>query len=105
MTFISNLNYVAIAVIGGIRVANGNMSSLGDVQAFIQYSRQFTMPITQLASITNLLQSGIASSERVFELLDAEEQSPEPTRPGWWNARAGTWNCATCPSATSRTPR
>ncbi len=76
MTFISNLNYVAIAVIGGIRVANGNMS-LGDVQAFIQYSRQFTMPITQLASITNLLQSGIASSERVFELLDAEEQSPE----------------------------
>ncbi|MGB3013187.1 MAG: ABC transporter ATP-binding protein, partial [Candidatus Nanopelagicales bacterium] len=76
MTFISNLNYVAIAVIGGIRVANGSMS-LGDVQAFIQYSRQFTMPITQLASITNLLQSGIASSERVFELLDAEEQSPE----------------------------
>jgi ATP-binding cassette subfamily B protein len=76
MTFISNLNYVAIAVIGGIRVANGNMS-LGDVQAFIQYSRQFTMPITQLASITNLLQSGIASSERVFELLDAQEQSPE----------------------------
>lgn len=81
MTFISNLNYVAIAVIGGIRVANGNMS-LGDVQAFIQYSRQFTMPITQLASITNLLQSGIASSERVFELLDAEEQSPESSKAG-----------------------
>ncbi len=76
MMFIANLNYVAIAVIGGIRVASGSMS-LGDVQAFIQYSRQFTMPITQLASITNLLQSGIASAERVFELLDAEEQSPD----------------------------
>ncbi len=76
MMFVANLNYVAIAVIGGVRVASGTMS-LGDVQAFIQYSRQFTMPITQLASITNLLQSGIASAERVFELLDAEEQSPE----------------------------
>ena len=74
MMFIANLNYVAIAVIGGIRVASGTMS-LGDVQAFIQYSRQFTMPITQLASITNLLQSGIASAERVFELLDAQEQT------------------------------
>jgi ATP-binding cassette, subfamily B, multidrug efflux pump len=67
---------VAIAVIGGIRVASGTMS-LGDVQAFIQYSRQFTMPITQLASITNLLQSGIASAERVFDVLDAPEQSAE----------------------------
>ncbi len=76
MMFIANLNYVAIAVIGGIRVASGTMS-LGDVQAFIQYSRQFTMPITQLASVTNLLQSGIASAERVFELLDADEQSAE----------------------------
>jgi ATP-binding cassette subfamily B protein len=76
MMFIANLNYVAIAVIGGVRVASGSMS-LGDVQAFIQYSRQFTMPITQLASITNLLQSGIASAERVFELLDADEQTPE----------------------------
>ncbi|MEZ5119715.1 MAG: ABC transporter ATP-binding protein [Candidatus Nanopelagicales bacterium] len=76
MMFIANLNYVAIAVIGGVRVASGSMS-LGDVQAFIQYSRQFTMPITQLASITNLLQSGIASAERVFEMLDAEEQSVE----------------------------
>ena len=81
MMFISNLNYVAIAVIGGIRVASGTMS-LGDVQAFIQYSRQFTMPITQLASVTNLLQSGIASAERVFELLDAEEQSVEATGHG-----------------------
>ena len=60
---------VAIAVFGGIRVASGQMS-LGDVQAFIQYSRQFTMPITQIASVANLLQSGAASAERVFELLD-----------------------------------
>ena len=58
MQFIANVNYVLIAVIGGLWVANGTMS-LGDVQAFIQYSRQFTMPITQIASITNLLQSGL----------------------------------------------
>ena len=77
MAFIANLNYVAIAVVGGLRVASGTMS-LGDVQAFIQYSRQFTMPITQIASITNLLQSGIASAERVFELLDEPEESPDP---------------------------
>ena len=77
MTFISNLNYVAIAVIGGLKVASGSMS-LGDVQAFIQYSRQFTQPITQVASMMNLLQSGVASAERVFELLDAQEQSAEP---------------------------
>ena len=80
MMFVSNLNYVAIAVIGGLRVANGSMS-LGDVQAFIQYSRQFTMPITQLASITNLLQSGVASAERVFELLDEPEEEPDPADP------------------------
>jgi len=80
MTFVSNLNYVAIAVIGGLRVASGAMS-LGDVQAFIQYSRQFTMPITQLASITNLLQSGVASAERVFQLLDEPEEEPDPVDP------------------------
>ena len=73
MQLVGNLNYVAIAVIGGYQVASGTMS-LGDVQAFIQYSRQFTWPLTQLASILNLLQSGIASAERVFELLDAEEE-------------------------------
>ena len=77
MTFVANLNYVAIAVIGGLKVASGTMS-LGDVQAFIQYSRQFTQPITQVASMMNLLQSGVASAERVFELLDAAEQSAEP---------------------------
>jgi ATP-binding cassette subfamily B multidrug efflux pump len=76
MMFIGNLNYVVIAVLGGLRVASGTMS-LGDVQAFIQYSRQFTQPLTQVASMANLLQSGVASAERVFELLDAAEQSPE----------------------------
>ncbi len=76
MMFIGNLNYVAVAVVGGLRVASGQMS-LGDVQAFIQYSRQFTQPLTQLASMANLLQSGVASAERVFEVLDAPEQEPE----------------------------
>ncbi len=77
MMFIGNLSYVAIAVVGGLRVASGSMS-LGDVQAFIQYSRQFTQPLTQVASMANLLQSGVASAERVFDLLDASEQSPDP---------------------------
>ena len=84
MQLVSNLNYVAIAVIGGYRVATGTMS-LGDVQAFIQYSRQFTMPITQIAGQMNLLQSGVASAERVFELLDAAEEVPDraaPAMPG-----------------------
>jgi ATP-binding cassette subfamily B protein len=80
MTFISNLSYVAIAVIGGVRVATGQMS-LGDVQAFIQYSRQFTMPIIQAASIVNVLQSAVASAERVFELLDEVEEIPDPVSP------------------------
>ena len=80
MTFISNLNYVAIAVIGGVQVATGQMS-LGDVQAFIQYSRQFTMPIIQAASIANVLQSAVASAERVFELLDTDEEIPDPVTP------------------------
>jgi ATP-binding cassette subfamily B multidrug efflux pump len=76
MFFIGNLNYVAIAVVGGLRVASGTMN-LGDVQAFIQYTRMFTQPLTQLASLANLLQSGVASAERVFEVLDEEEQVPE----------------------------
>ncbi len=76
MMFVANLNYVAIAVIGGLRVASGAIS-LGDVQAFIQYSRQFTQPLTQVASMANLLQSGAASAERVFEVLDAPEQSAD----------------------------
>ena len=66
-----------VAVVGGLRVASGTLS-LGDVQAFIQYSRQFTQPVTQVASMANLMQSGVASAERVFELLDAEQQRPDP---------------------------
>ena len=77
MFFVGNLNYVVIAVLGGLRVASGQMN-IGDVQAFIQYSRQFTQPLTQVASMANLLQSGVASAERVFELLDAEEMTAEP---------------------------
>jgi ATP-binding cassette subfamily B multidrug efflux pump len=76
MFFIGNLNYVAIAVVGGLRVASGTMN-LGDVQAFIQYTRMFTQPLTQLASMANVLQSGVASAERVFEVLDESEQVPE----------------------------
>lgn len=77
MTFIGNLVYVGIAVVGGLQVASGAMQ-LGDVQAFIQYSRQFTMPLAQLGSMANVLQSGVASAERVFELLDESEESVEP---------------------------
>ena len=80
MQFLANLNYVVIAVLGGYRVASGALS-LGDVQAFIQYSRQFTMPITQIASQMNLLQSGVASAERVFALLDAQEEEPDSEHP------------------------
>jgi ATP-binding cassette subfamily B protein len=80
MSFITNLNFVAIAVIGGLRVATGQMS-LGDVVAFIQYSRQFTMPIVQVASIMNVLQSAVASAERVFEVLDEAEETPDPVAP------------------------
>lgn len=76
MTFIGNLVYVAIAVVGGLMVAGGNLS-IGSVQAFIQYSRQFTQPLSQLGSMANLLQSGVASAERVFEVLDATEQSED----------------------------
>ncbi|MDZ4655066.1 MAG: ABC transporter ATP-binding protein [Coriobacteriia bacterium] len=80
LSFLNNLNYVGIAVIGGLRVAQGRIS-LGDVQAFIQYSRQFTQPIVQTASIANTLQSTVASAERVFELLDAEEELPDTETP------------------------
>jgi ATP-binding cassette subfamily B protein len=77
---VGNLGYVAIAVVGGLRVASGQIS-LGDVQAFIQYSRQFTMPITQLAGLANLIQSGVASAERVFQVLDEPEEEPDPSHP------------------------
>ena len=77
MMFLSNVSYVAVAVVGGLRITSGSMT-LGEVQAFIHYSRQFTQPLTQVASMANLMQSGVASAERVFELLDAEEQEPDP---------------------------
>lgn len=77
MMFVSNLNYVLVAVIGAVRVASGALT-IGEVQAFIQYSRQFTQPLTQIASMVNLLQSGMASAERVLTLLDEPEESPDP---------------------------
>jgi ATP-binding cassette, subfamily B, multidrug efflux pump len=76
MMFFGNLNYVLIALLGGLMVSSGSMT-IGGIQAFIQYSRQFTQPLTQLASMVNVMQSGIASAERVFELLDAEEESED----------------------------
>jgi ATP-binding cassette subfamily B multidrug efflux pump len=83
MMFMSNLNYVLVAVVGGLLIAGGSLT-LGAVTAFIQYSRQFSQPLTQVASMANLLQSSVASAERVFALLDAPEQAPddaEPARP------------------------
>jgi ATP-binding cassette subfamily B multidrug efflux pump len=76
MTFVSYLSYVLIAVVGGLRVASGQMS-LGDATAFIQYSREFSQPLGQIAGMANMLQSGVASAERTFELLDADEQQPD----------------------------
>jgi ATP-binding cassette, subfamily B, multidrug efflux pump len=80
MMFMSNLNYVLVAVVGGLLIAGGSLT-LGAVTAFIQYSRQFSQPLTQVASMLNLLQSSVASAERVFALLDADEQAPEPSEP------------------------
>ena len=76
MMFIGNLTYVGIAVLGGLMVASGNLR-LGDVQAFIQYSQQFTQPLSELGGMAAVIQSGTASAERVFELLDADEQEPD----------------------------
>jgi len=80
MGFVGNLNYVMIAVIGGLKVAHGGLT-IGGIQAFIQYSRQFTQPISQIASMMNMLQSGVASGERVFQLLDAPDQTLDPANP------------------------
>ncbi len=80
MMFFSNLNYVLVAVVGGLKIASGALT-LGAVTAFIQYSRQFSQPLTQVASMANLLQSAVASAERVFALLDADEQAPEAVSP------------------------
>ncbi|MEU8764011.1 ABC transporter ATP-binding protein [Streptomyces sp. NPDC048659] len=80
LTLVGNLTYVLIAVAGGLRVASGTLT-VGDVQAFIQYSYEFNGPVTQVAAMANLLQSGVASAERVFDLLDAEEETPDPADP------------------------
>ncbi len=88
MMFIANLGYVAVAVVGAWKVVSGELT-LGDVQAFILYSRQFSQPIVQVAAVAGRLQSGIASGARVFTLLDAEEQSPDPSRPARAQAAAG----------------
>ncbi|MDO5661317.1 MAG: ABC transporter ATP-binding protein [Brachybacterium sp.] len=76
MMFLGNLSYVAVAIVGGLKVLSGAIT-LGDVQAFIQYSRQFTQPLSQVAGMATMLQSGVASAERVFEILDEDEQQPE----------------------------
>lgn len=78
MNFIKNLGYVFVAVLGGIKVANGTMT-LGNVQAFLQYTNQFSQPITQLASLMNTIQSTVASAERIFEILDEAEMNDEPS--------------------------
>ncbi|MFT3898667.1 MAG: ABC transporter ATP-binding protein [Gordonia sp. (in: high G+C Gram-positive bacteria)] len=80
ITFLGNVNYVVVAVVGGLRVASGSLS-LGEVQAFIQYSRQFTQPLTQIGAMFNLMQSGVASAERIFDILDAEEEVTDPSAP------------------------
>ena len=80
INFIGNLGYVLVAVVGGVLVTKGRIT-VGDIQAFIQYNRQFTQPIAQVAKISNIIQSTVASAERVFELLDEEEVIPEPVNP------------------------
>jgi len=76
MRFVGNIGYVFVAVVGGIMVTKGSIA-IGDVQAFIQYAQQFTQPITQLANIANIIQSAMASAERIFEVLDEQEEVPE----------------------------
>ena len=105
MKFVSYLSYVGIAVVGGLRVASGSMS-LGDATAFIQYSREFTQPLGQMAGMANMLQSGVASAERVFEFLDADEQDAETaTRAPARQDRRPRGVPSTSPSATPRTSR
>ncbi len=103
VTLIGNINYVAVAVVGGIRVASGHIS-LGDVQAFIQYTRQFSQPLSQIASMVNLLQSGVASAERVFELLDASEEIPVDAEPAQLIAHRGQGRCASSTSGSAYDP-
>ena len=79
MIFMGNVQYILIAVVGGLQISSGSLS-IGGMQAMIQYARQFSQPLTHLASMAATFQSGIASLERVLELIDADEQSPEPER-------------------------
>ena len=105
MMFLGNLNFVIIAVLGGLRVTSGALT-IGDVQAFLQYTRQFQMPLTQMAAMVNLLQSGVASAERVFDLLDADEERPGRRRgAAGRHARVGGWRSRTCRSPTRPTGR
>ena len=116
MLVIGNINYVAIAVVGGAMVASGSLR-LGDVQAFIQYSQQFSQPLGQLGGMATAVQSGTASAERIFELLDAEEERPDDVAPGSAGAAgtagadaageaAGASRAAgTGPSATAASPK
>lgn len=92
INFIGNLGYVLVAVVGGVLVTKGRIT-VGDIQAFIQYNRQFTQPIAQVAQISNIIQSTVASAERVFELLDEEEVIPEPVNPVKAKADCGAVEC------------
>ena len=100
MLVIGNLNYVAIAVVGGAMVASGSLR-LGDVQAFIQYSQQFSQPLGQLGGMATAVQSGTASAERIFELLDAEEQRPDDVAPEGAGTSTTTGTADAAGSATS----
>ncbi len=80
MNFVGNLGYVGICILGGYLAINGTIT-IGDIQAFIQYVRSFTQPITQIANISNILQQTMAAAERVFQFLAEEEEQPETTSP------------------------
>ena len=100
MLVIGNINYVAIAVVGGAMVASGSLR-LGDVQAFIQYSQQFSQPLGQLGGMATAVQSGTASAERIFELLDAEEERPDDVAPRSAGATIAAGTAGTADTATA----
>ncbi|WP_322906314.1 ABC transporter ATP-binding protein [Paenibacillus campi] len=99
MNFVSNIGYVLICVVGGIMVTRGSIG-IGGIQAFIQYARQFSQPITQLANISNIIQSAIASAERVFEVLDEQEED----RPAWSGTSATALGAVVAPGQSALTP-
>ena len=96
MTFVGNLGYVGVSILGGYLAVVGTIG-VGDILAFIQYVRSFTMPITQTANIANVLQSTVAAAERVFEFLDEEEEVPEPARTGQAGDRRRECRLQQCP--------